>query len=62
MQEMVIRKNARLLTLRGLTKSLSEWAKDYRIHKATILQRINSGWSVEDAIETPVGQIPLSKQ
>lgn len=58
----VQRKNARMLTLNGLTKSLSEWAREYNINHATILQRINYGWSISDAIQTPVGEVPLSKR
>ena len=48
------RDNTRL-TLRGITKTVSEWARELGIHHTTILQRINrSGWSVEKALTEPV--------
>ncbi len=43
------------LTLRGVTKTVSEWAREIGTNPTTILQRINrSGWSVEKALTEPV--------
>lgn len=42
------------LTLDGETKTLSEWESVTGIKSLTILRRIRLGWSVEDALTTPV--------
>lgn len=45
----------RLLTCRGQSKTLAEWAEERRIHSSTITRRIDfCGWSEEEAILTPV--------
>lgn len=45
----------RYLTYRGETKLLVEWGETYNIDPKYIAQRIDKyGWSVEDAITTPV--------
>lgn len=44
----------RRLTYQGLTKTLSEWAELYHMRVKTLWSRIDRGWSVEDALETPV--------
>ena len=43
----------RLLTYNGVTESMSRVADRYGIPYFTLRGRIQSGWSVEDAIETP---------
>lgn len=49
------KRNNRRLTAFGKTQHLAEWAREFGIHHATIKARIdNYGWSVEDAIATPV--------
>lgn len=48
------RRSSRLLTARGETRSLTEWATAYGILDTTIAERINRGWSEERAITTPV--------
>lgn len=44
----------------GETKSADEWADDPRcqVAKSTFLKRYRSGWSMENALETPPGQLP----
>lgn len=43
----------RQLTAFGETKNLQQWADEYGIGHATILFRIKSGWSAEDAVSIP---------
>lgn len=47
-------RNNRLLTLRGQTKTQRQWAALYGISEAAICKRIKRGWSISDAITTPV--------
>lgn len=55
-QQQLNRDSARLLTFRGITKNLSEWADELGIHRTTVRQRIVfRGWSVERALTQPVG-------
>lgn len=45
------------LTYNGETKSIREWAEEINMPWPTLYDRVNrNGWSVEDAIETPLGQ------
>ena len=45
------------LTYKGKTKSIREWATELEMPWPTLYDRVNrNGWSVEDAIETPLGQ------
>lgn len=45
------------LTYKGETKSIREWADKLNVPWPTLYDRVNrNGWSVEDAIETPLGQ------
>ena len=49
------RKNAVLLTYKGETKALVEWAAIFDINQRTLYDRVSKrGWSVERALETPV--------
>lgn len=45
------------VTYKGETKSIREWAEEIGMPWPTLYDRINrNGWTVEDAIETPLGQ------
>lgn len=45
------------LTYKGETKSIREWAAELEMPWPTLYDRVNrNGWTVEDAIETPLGQ------
>ena len=45
------------LTYKGETKPIKEWAAEINMPWPTLYDRINrNGWSVEEAIETPLGQ------
>jgi hypothetical protein len=41
------------LTFRGKTQTITQWAKEVGIPKTTILNRLNWGWPVEDALSWP---------
>ena len=47
-------------TICGVTRSLTGWAKFYRIHYNTFHMRVATGWGVNDALQTPI-RTPLSK-
>ena len=50
-------KKLKELTYNGETKSIKEWAEELDMPWPTLYDRVNrNGWSVEDAIETPLGQ------
>lgn len=44
----------RLITYNGYTKPVSWWSKYKGIHVNTLSNRLDRGWSVEKALETPV--------
>jgi len=44
----------RLLTFAGKTQCVSAWAEESGIGKTTIKERLNRGWSAEDALRTAV--------
>lgn len=43
----------RLITARGKTRNLTEWATEMGVRPSTILSRIASGWTEERAVTTP---------
>lgn len=47
--------NSVMLTYNGETLSRGEWARRYNINSNTLRGRLDRGWSVEDALTTPVG-------
>lgn len=42
------------VTAFGVSQTLAEWGRKYKIMPATIGARIRNGWTVEDAIAMPV--------
>ena len=45
------------LTYKGKTQSIKAWAEELEMPWPTLYDRVNrNGWSVEDAIEIPLGQ------
>jgi hypothetical protein len=42
-----------MLTARGQTKHIEQWAKDLGVGRSCIEYRISLGWSVEDAVSRP---------
>lgn len=39
----------------GVSKSLSAWARDIGITRESLRDRLNNGWSIEQALTTPKG-------
>jgi len=52
------RKKTRLITYKGDTDSMRGMAVKHDINPATFRTRLENGWSVEEAVETPVGKSP----
>jgi hypothetical protein len=48
------RRNNRLTTINGETKTRTQWARVYGISPQTIISRLSSGWDEVRAITTPV--------
>lgn len=46
-------RNQKLLTLKGESLPIAEWARRTGINRATIQDRLYAGWSVEEALTTP---------
>lgn len=44
------------VTFNNETKSVSEWAKIYNIHRCVLNNRLRRGWKFEDAVVKPVRQ------
>ena len=44
----------RTITYKGETKTLTQWAELAGLNKKTLQYRLNNGWSVEQAITTPI--------
>lgn len=50
------KRNNRLLTAQGATRTLAEWSEITGLHFTTILTRIGrGGWDIEKALTTPAG-------
>jgi hypothetical protein len=47
------RKN-RLISFNGKIQCMSAWAEELYIDKSTLWSRLNSGWSIEKALTTPI--------
>lgn len=48
------RRSNRMLTHRGETLALAEWCERLNIPRDTVRKRLESGWTVASALETPV--------
>ncbi len=53
-EQMRNKRNNRQLTFRGETLIVSEWAERIGIQRNTIHRRLGLGWTVEEALTTPV--------
>lgn len=47
------KRNNRLITYKGKTQCLAEWAEQFDIDYYTLKWRLNNGWSIEKALTTP---------
>ncbi|WP_076231638.1 hypothetical protein [Clostridium botulinum] len=50
------RRSNKLITYEGETKTLAEWCEKYNILGTTVNERLKRGWSVEEALTTPIGK------
>lgn len=48
------RRDNHLITIKGVTKCLSEWCREYNINYATVLSRHKGGMSWKDAFSEPI--------
>lgn len=48
------KRNTRLITYKGETLNIAQWSERVGIHRSITRTRLESGWSVADALETPV--------
>ena len=44
----------RFITYKGKTRSVEYWAKLYGLHPDTVRSRLDSGWTIDKALNTPV--------
>jgi hypothetical protein len=51
------KRGIRMLTIRGVTKGLGEWAEESGVHLETIRSRLTRGWSHERAVFGELQQI-----
>lgn len=50
------RRTNRVLTFQGRMQCLEEWSEETGIHRQVIWDRLNTGWSVVDALTTPTAK------
>ena len=48
------KRSSKFITYRGQSKLIIDWAKITGLNKNTIYYRLHTGWSIEDALTTPV--------
>ena len=48
------KQQSRKLEYRGKIKSVEQWAKEYNINRSTLVNRLNKGMSIKEALETPI--------
>ena len=51
------KRNNRLITLDGITKTLSDWCRDLSLSRKTITSRLSRGWDGALALTTPIRSI-----
>lgn len=56
------RKGRRFLEYNGEVKTMAEWAKEFGFPYKILCARINRGWSIQRALETPIGADKWHKQ
>jgi hypothetical protein len=52
------KRTTHLLTFRGKTQCLLDWANEMGINRMTLLKRVQAGWSTEDALTRSVRKQP----
>jgi hypothetical protein len=56
------KRKKRLITAKGKTRRISEWAKETGISIRAIRGRLRLGWSDEDAVTVPIGKMQRYKE
>ena len=51
-EQMRNRRNCKMLTYNGETKTMAEWARSLGIGHSALIARLNRGWSLEDALSS----------
>lgn len=54
--------NNYLITYKGETKTLAQWAKELNIKEGTIRSRIRYGWSIDKIFETPINNNAVNRK
>lgn len=49
------KRNNRLLTYNGETKSLTQWSREIGVSDRALYKRLRRGWSTEETLSTPLG-------
>lgn len=52
----------RWIVYRGERRTLADWSKKFKLHYDIIWDRLNAGWPIEEALETPVRQNSLRRK
>lgn len=47
------KRDNRYITYNGTTKTCAQWAKEIGLHRGTLGRRLDSGWTVEEALLVP---------
>lgn len=55
------RRTSRYITYKGRTQIVSDWANEIGCDRHTLLYRLNSGWSPEQIIETPISHANVKR-
>lgn len=62
------KQQSRKISYNGEIKTIDQWAKQFNINRSTLTHRLNKGWTLKKAIETPIkngsgkGYVPHKKQ
>jgi hypothetical protein len=56
------RRDTKMLTYKGETKSLCDFAEEYGIKRITLTIRLRRGWTVKQALTTPVASRRVSRR
>ena len=54
--------NNRILSAHGISKCVQDWADDIGVNQGTIMHRIATGWTEEDAVSLPAGSRGLGRR
>lgn len=53
------KRNNRMITHKGKTQTMSQWAREVGLSNVVLSDRLGRGWTVEEALETPLTVRPL---